>query len=157
MNEKRLVQTFLDIVRIDSPSEHEEKIGNYVFDFLAKLGFKPIKDNVGNIAVQTEGIGEPLFLGAHLDTVEPGRNIKPQIKDGIIKSDGTTILGADNKVAVAAILEVLKFLVNNKIKTRPLDIVFTLSEEADFGSAKLDYKKIEAKKGYIFAADVTCE
>lgn len=150
MDGKRLVRTFLDLVKIDSPSGHEEKVREFVLQFIQKLGLKTIQDARGNLIVKVDGVGEPLFLGAHLDTVEPGRNIKPYIKDGIIKSDGTTILGADNKVAVAAILEVLKFFFENKIKTKPLDVVFTLSEETDFGSAKLDYKKIDAKKGYIF-------
>lgn len=150
MDANRLTQTFLDLVRIDSPSGHEEKVREYVVEFVKKLGLESVQDKRGNLIVKVDGVGEPLFLGAHLDTVEPGRNIKPQIISGIIKSDGNTILGADNKVAVAAILEVLKHLIENKIQTRPLDVVFTLAEEEDFGSADLDYKKIKAKKGYIF-------
>lgn len=150
MDGKRLVQTFLDLVRIDSPSGYEEKVREYVSEFVKKLGLKPFQDKRGNLIVRVNGVGEPLLLGAHLDTVEPGRNVKPKIENGIIKSDGKTILGADNKVGVAAILEVLKFLVNNKIKTKPLDVVLTVEEEEEFGSIKLDYTKIRAKKGYIF-------
>lgn len=150
MQEDRLVQTFLDLVRIDSTSSHEEKVREYVSEFVKKLGLKPIQDARGNLIVKVDGVGEPLLLGAHLDTVEPGRNIKPQIKDGIIKSDGKTILGADNKVAVAVILEVLNLLAENRAQTRPLDVMFTLAEETEFGSSKLDYGKIKAKKGYIF-------
>jgi len=151
MDGKRLVRTFLDLVKIDSPSGHEEKVRKYVVQFVKKLGLKPIQDARGNLIVKVDGDGEPLLLGAHLDTVEPGRNIKPQIKDGIIRSSGDTILGADNKVAVAAILEVLKYLIENKLKISSIDIVFTLSEEsAEFGSSKLDYGKISAKKGYTF-------
>lgn len=150
MQEDRLVQTFLDLVRIDSPSGNEEKVRDYVSESVKKLGLKPIQDSRGNLIVKIDGVDEPLLLGAHLDTVEPGRNISPRIANGIIKSDGTTILGADNKVAVAAILEVLKLLAENRTQTRPLDVVFTLAEETEFGSDKLDYGKIEAKKGYIF-------
>lgn len=150
MQEDRLVQTFLDLVRIDSPSGNEEKVRDYVLESVKKLGLKPIQDTRGNLIVKVDGVGEPILLGAHLDTVEPGRNISPRIANGIIKSDGTTILGADNKVAVAAILEVLKLLAENRTQTRPLDVIFTLAEETEFGSRKLDYGKIEAKKGYIF-------
>lgn len=150
MDGKRLVQTFLDLVRIDSASGHEEKVREYVSEFIKRFGLKPIQDTRGNLIVKVNGVGEPLLLGAHLDTVEQGRNISPRIANGIIKSDGTTILGADNKVAVAVILEVLKFLAENKTQARPLDVVFTLAEETEFGSGKLDYRKIEAKKGYIF-------
>ena len=151
MQEDRLVQTFLDLIKIDSPSGHEEKVREYVVQFVEKLGLKAIQDARGNLIVKVDGLGEPLLLGAHLDTVEPGRNIKPQIKDGIIRSSGDTILGADNKAAIAAILEILKDFIKNKLQISSLDIVFTLSEEnGEFGSSKLDYEKISAKKGYIF-------
>lgn len=151
MQENRLVQTFLDLVKIDSPTGREEKVRGYVSHFIQKLGLKSFQDTRGNLIVKVDGIGETLLLGAHLDTVEPGRNIKPQVKDGIIRSSGKTILGADNKVAVAAMLEVLKSIAENKTKTKSLDIVFTLAEESgEFGSSKLDYSKVSAKKGYTF-------
>lgn len=151
MREDRLLQTFLDLVKIDSPSGHEEKVREYVSRFVQKLGLEPIQDARGNLIVKIDGVGEPILLGSHLDTVEPGKNIHPKIEDGIIKSDGTTILGADNKVAVAAILEVLKSVIESKTKTKPLDIIFTLAEESgEFGSTKLDYSKINAEEGYTF-------
>jgi tripeptide aminopeptidase len=150
MQEDRLTKTFLDLVKIDSPSGYEEDVRKYIIEFIGKLGLKPFQDKRGNLILKTDGIGESLLLGFHLDTVEPGRSIKPQIKDGIITSDRNTILGADNKVAIAAILEVLKYSLEKKILTKPLNIVFTLAEEAEFGSTELDYSKIEAKKGYIF-------
>lgn len=151
MDNNHLVGTFLELVQVDSPSGHEGKVREYVFNFLSNLGLKPIKDNYGNLIVKVKGIGEPLLLGSHLDTVEPGRNIKPRVKDGIIKSDGKTILGADNKVAVAVLLELLKNITKKKIKTKPLDVIFTRFEEAGtLGAVNLDYSKIRAKKGYIF-------
>lgn len=151
MDGKRLVRTFLGLVKIDSPSGHEEKVREYVVQFVEKLGLKTIQDARGNLIVKVDGVGEPILLGAHLDTVEPGSNIKPQIKDGIIKSSGDTILGADNKVAVAAILEVLKYSLESKLKTKRLDVVFTLSEESgEFGSSRLAYENISARRGYTF-------
>ncbi|MBI4096730.1 MAG: M20/M25/M40 family metallo-hydrolase [Candidatus Levybacteria bacterium] len=151
MQEDRLVRTFLDLVRIDSPTGQEEKVRDYVIKLVQKLGLNPIQDVRGNLIVKVDGVGEPLLLGAHLDTVEPGKNINPQITDGVIKSNGDTILGADNKAAVAAILEVLRSVLEDRAQTKPLDVVFTLAEESgEFGSTKLDYSKVNAKKGYTF-------
>lgn len=151
MQEDRLVQTFLDLVKIDSPTDCEQKVREYIIKFVERLGLKAIQDARGNLIVKVDGVGEPILLGAHLDTVEPGKDINPQISNGVIKSDGTTILGADNKVAVAAILEVLKSVIENKSKTKPLDVVLTVSEESgEYGSSKLDYSRLSAKKGYTF-------
>lgn len=151
MRADRLLQTFLDLVRIDSPTGYEEKVREYVLHFLQKLDLNPIQDARGNLILKINGVGEPLLLGVHLDTVEPGKNIKPQIVKGVVKSGGDTILGADNKVAVAGALEALMSIIENKIQTKPLSVVFTLSEETgEFGSTKLDYEKISAKKGYTF-------
>lgn len=146
-----LLKTFLELVKIDSPSGSEKKVRNYVFKFITGLGLKPILDHYGNLIVKIDGIGNPILLGAHLDTVEPGRNIQPKIKNGIIKSEGTTILGADNKVAVATILDALKQITNKNIKSKALEIVFTIGEEvADSGAMNLEYAKVFARQGYIF-------
>lgn len=147
----KLISIFLDLVKIYSPSGQEEKVIKYVFDYFKSLGLKPNIDNYGNLILRVLGEGTPLLLGAHLDTVEPGRNISPQIKDGIIRSNGNTILGADNKVAVAAIIEAISLVSKKKIQIRPLEIVFTRSEETgNFGAINLDFSKIKAKEGYTF-------
>lgn len=146
-----LLEIFLDLVKIDSPSRYEKEVRSYVFKFITRLGLKPVLDHYGNLIVKIYGIGRPILLGSHLDTVEPGRNIKPKIKNGIIKSDGTTILGVDNKVAVAALLEALKQITTKNIKSKALEIVFTIGEEVtDSGAMNLDYTKVFARQGYIF-------
>ena len=150
----KVVNTFLKIVQIDSPTGLEKDMSNEVKNFLDKLGLKPKIDNNGNVIVFMDGNEDlpPYMLNAHLDTVEPGKGIKPQIKNGWIVSSGDTILGADNKVGVAAILEAVSALANdNPQKRHPLEIVFTTSEESgNFGAAKLNYKNLKSKLGYSF-------
>lgn len=144
-----VVKLFLDLVRIDSPSGDEEKIAAFIVDFLAKLGIKADRDSYGNVIAQVENTGEPIIISCHMDTVEPGRSIKPIIENNIIKSDGTTILGADNKAWLAAILAGLENLTRQSINLRNLDLVFTRQEETqNGGSSHLDLKMIRGKRGF---------
>ncbi|MDP3917830.1 MAG: M20/M25/M40 family metallo-hydrolase [Candidatus Woesebacteria bacterium] len=151
-----VVNTFLKIVQIDSPTGFEQGMSKEVKNYLDKIGLKTKIDKNGNVIAFLEGNKklEPYMLNAHLDTVEPGRGIKPKIINGWIKSSGKTILGADNKTAVAAILETIRKIVSEKSdlqKRHPLEIVFTTSEESgNYGAAKLDYSKIKSKLGYSF-------
>ena len=148
VNKQRLVKTFLDLVKIDSPSGEEEKIAKEVAKRLKALGAKVEFDGYGNVIGKIPGKGEPILLNAHLDTVEPGRNIKPIIDKDRIKSDGTTVLGADPKAGVSIILETLSSLAEDKTSHIPLEIVFTRGEESGlFGALNLDYSKITAKRG----------
>jgi len=152
-----LVDTFMKIVQIDSPTFHEEKMAQEVFDRLRNIGLQPEIDKEGNVIVKLEGDSskETFMLNAHLDTVEPGRGIKPYIdNEGWIRSEDETILGADNKTAVAAILETVKKLTEEDgASYHPLEIVFTVSEESgNHGAHGLDYSKITARRGYIFDA-----
>lgn len=151
INKKRLIRTFLDLVKIDSPSGEEGKVAKEVAKRFEKLGGRVEFDGFGNLIAKFTGEGEPLLLNAHLDTVEPGRGIKPKIAGNIIKTDGSTILGADNKAGVALILEALTTAQEDKIKTLPLEILMTLGEEAGLlGALNLDYKRITAKQGVTF-------
>lgn len=151
MQENNLIKTFFDLVKIDSPSGFEDKIIEEVFKIFTNFKLKTIKDSYGNLIVKVPGEGLSLLFSAHVDTVEPGRGVIPYLKKGIIRSKGKTILGADNKVAIAAIIELIKFLVEKKCSHRSLELVFTKSEEAgNFGAINLDYNKILAKEGYVF-------
>lgn len=146
----KIVDTFIELVKIDSTTGNEYKIANYIREKLEEIGIVSKIDINGNLIFEVEGDNnkERIFLNAHMDTVEPGKNIKVVIENGIIKSDGKTILGADNKAALAAILETIKEINERKIKTNhPLDIVFTVCEESEnLGAINLDYSKIKAKK-----------
>lgn len=152
MKRQRLIDTFCEIVQIDSPTGHEGKMAQYVFERLKKINFEITKDNYGNIIASNGRSGQSLLLTAHLDTVEPGRGIVPTVENGIIKSSGNTILGADNKAAVAVILEVAQIIIEEKLDIG-LEVVFTLSEEiGNYGAVNLDYSLIKSKFGYAFDA-----
>lgn len=151
VNKKRLIEIFLNLVKIDSPTGEEEKVARYVLGILKSMKINCFKDKFNNVVARMPGSGEPILLAAHLDTVEPGRKISPIVKNGKIISDGKTILGADNKVAVAAIIEAIAVIKESGIITRPIDIVFTSAEESgNYGAIYLDYSKIEAREGYCF-------
>jgi len=141
---------FFELVKIDSPTGYEDVVAKFVYDFLCDLGYKPKIINK-NVFCAVSGNGEPIFLNAHLDTVEPGRNIKPSLKDGKIVSDGKTILGADNKVAVAALLSAFKKAKDEKRDVRSIELLFTASEEVgNYGAIEFDKSKLKSTVGFIF-------
>jgi len=108
-------------------------------------------DNYGNVVAKIPGQGEPFILNAHLDTVEPGRGIKPIVKGDIIKTDETTILGGDDKAGVTAILEALTSIVEAGAEHLPIEVILTLGEEVgSLGAKNLDYSLISAKRGVAF-------
>jgi tripeptide aminopeptidase len=151
INQERLIKTFMELVQIDSPSGEETAMAQHVSGVLEKLGAKVDVDEYGNVIGKFEGVGEAIMINSHLDTVEPGRGIKPKIDGEKIVSDGTTILGGDAKAGVAAILEALTSLRESGAKHVPIEVVFTLSEEIGLlGAVHLDYSKITAKHGVTF-------
>ncbi|GAB4218937.1 MAG: tripeptidase T [Candidatus Microgenomates bacterium] len=144
-----LINLFTTICQIDSPTGEEQKMVDFVFNYLKKLNIFVKKDSFGNIYARI-GNNPKVFLSAHLDTVEPGRGIKPKINKDYITSDGTTILGADNKVAVATILQATKEIIKEN-KNISFEIIFTLSEEiGNYGAINFDYKLLQSKIGFCF-------
>ena len=154
INENRLVQTFLDLVAIDSPSGQEEAISKDLARRCAELGGAVEQDEHWNlIARWPQGQGDWLLLSAHMDTVGKDIGIKPVIRDGVIYSDGTTILGGDDKSGVAAILEVIRSLHEAGLGHPPLEVVISVSEEVGLRGAKLlDKSKLTARRGYVLDA-----
>lgn len=150
IDENRLVNTFLDLIKIDSPSDEEEEVAQYVTPILTNLGFKVERDSHGNLIASEDG-DNPLMLSAHMDTVEPGRNIQPSIQGDKIVTDGTTILGGDCKAGMAAILEGLTSLNSNSIDRKPVQVVFTRGEEIGLvGATNLDYSMLKASQAVVF-------
>lgn len=141
-----VIDLFTHIVTIDSPSGSESRMRRFLYSWLKSQGFAAKKDRVGNLYARNEVAGSPLLLSAHMDTVKPGIGIKPVIAEGIIKSDGTTILGADNKTAVAAIMTAVEGAGN----TKPLELLFTVKEETGGGVELFPFEWLTAKKGVIF-------
>ncbi len=161
LNEKRLLDTFLELVQIDSESFNEAKIQKVLVAKLKKLGCTVYVDKAGkkfntnaegNIIATLKGklSQKPFVLSAHMDTVCPGVGVKPCVKKDRVTSDGTTILGADDKAGIAIILETLHVLKELKGNHPSVQVIFTLCEERAITGAKyLDYSKIKGTDGLI--------
>jgi tripeptide aminopeptidase len=135
MDNTRLLQTFLALVQIDSPSGQETAIAAELYDRLRALDVDVHIDPAGNVLGRWDGSDTPLLLSAHMDTVAPGVGIRPVVQDGVIRSDGTTILGSDDKSGIAVILEALTAL--REQGHRPsIEIAFTVREETGLLGAK---------------------
>src|ERR1700694_5518286 len=111
MSLDQLAQTLIELVGIPSTSWHEERIRSRLEQKLATLGLATQIDTVGNLIGTLPGEGKPLMLNAHMDRVPPGLGHQPILRDGILYSDGSTNLGADDAAGTAIILEVLARLV----------------------------------------------
>lgn len=165
INAERTVNEFLELVRVDSVSGQERKIADLLKERLKSMGLEVREDDAGkklntssgNIIGRLPGTvsgGAPLLLCAHMDTVEPGSGVVPVLENGIIKSSGDTILGADDKAGITAILEVLRVIIGNKIPHGGIEVVFTVWEEGGLlGAKNLDFSRITAKIGFVLDCD----
>jgi tripeptide aminopeptidase len=164
VNEKRLVSEFMELVKIDSVTRSEGNVAKVIKEILEGLGAEVYVDNAGekvgsntgNIIAKIKGkLEKPTILfSAHMDTVVPGEGINPIIKDGVIYSERDTILGADDKAGIAAIIEGIRVLKENNIPHGDIEILFTIAEEGGlFGVKNLEYKKLEAQLGYVLDSD----
>lgn len=150
INQTRLVETFLELVRIDSPSGQEAEIGRHLAARLQALGLETEFDEIGNLTGRLNGRGQWLLLSAHMDTVGADTGIQPVIRDGVIYSAGDTILGGDDKSGVAAILEVLQVVREQGLAHPPLEVVISVGEELGlFGARNLDVSRLRARQGII--------
>ncbi len=160
INSQRLATRFQELVEIDSLSRQElnvaQKIEKILTDQGAVVFYDNAKDltggNCSNLVAKFKGSVDaaPLFLSGHMDTVGPGENIKIRFDDGVFTSDGTTILGADDKSAIAIILEVMDVILENRLDYPPVEIIFTVCEEVGLLGAKhFDYSLMDSKFGYI--------
>ena len=148
---QRLIDTLVDLISIDSPSGEEDAIDAAVSARLAALGLAVEHDAYGNIVARLEGAGEPLLLSAHLDTVEPGRGIKPQLDGDTLRSDGTTILGGDCKAGLAIVLEALACVAESGGPRRAVEVAFSRHEEGGLvGVRHMDFGLLTAKTGIVF-------
>ena len=149
----RLISTFLELVAIDSPTGHEEEIGRVLEGKFTALGCSTTKDEIGNIVAVYPGTRDGTVLVAtHMDTAGTDRGITPVIGgDGIIRSDGTTILGADDKSGIAGCLELLTLLQADPHIAHPtIEFVITVGEESGLvGSRQMDVSALNATHGFV--------
>jgi len=159
INEKRLIKTFTDLVKISSPSWKEKEVMDYIIKRLKALniGYKKYKcDESFNLLAGVKGNShrESILLSAHMDTVVPCENIKPLIDGKKIKSDGNTILGSDDKAAIAMFLEAMEVLKENSMTHGPIEMLLSCAEEIGlYGIKNFDTSHIKSKLAFVFDSD----
>jgi tripeptide aminopeptidase len=160
INSQRLAERFTMLAQIDSESRHEAQVAEKIEKILAGMGatvrYDSAKEKTGgdcsNLVAKFAGNRPvpPLFLSGHMDTVVPGKGVRVAFENGVFTSDGTTILGSDDKSAIAIILEVMDVVKENNLPCPPVELVFTVCEEIGLLGAKyFDLSLIDAKFGYI--------
>lgn len=155
--DKELVNLFLELIKIDATSGKEFPVAQFITNYVKALGFDVHIDgvatrsggNTGNVIVPINGGGDFLLM-AHMDTPSSTNGVKPQLLDDRITSDGTTILGVDDRGGVSAILYALKRAVDNKQTIRPCTLLFTVCEETTLAGSLYYQPTPEMKYGFAF-------
>ena len=165
INENRLLEEFLALVQIDSETKHEAEIAKILKQKFVDLGLDVYEDQTmeqtghgaGNLICTLKGTNPrstPIYFTSHMDTVVPGKGVKPSIENGYVVTDGTTILGSDDKAGIAAIFEAIRVLKENNIEHGDLQFIITVGEESGLVGAKaLDSSKIHAEFGFALDSD----
>lgn len=152
---ERMVRQFMDMVRIDSESGNEARFMQYLLGEVGKVGGQAALDDYGNLIASFPAKGcsatEPILLSCHGDTVKPGIGIEPVIgDDGIIRSKGDTILGADDKAGIAEVLEALRVAPVRP----PIEFAVSRQEEVGLlGVKELDFSRIKSRRGFLMDND----
>ncbi len=153
MNTERMIESFIEMIKIHSPSKKEGEFAKYMIAKLENLGAKIYLDqgylkyggDAPPIIAKFPGDiqGEGVTLAAHMDVIEPNKGVNPIIEGNIIKTDGKTTLGGDDKGGVASILEVLTVIKEEKISHKDIFVVLTPCEETGMLGAKhLDWSQV---------------
>ena len=151
---ERMIKQFMDMVQIDSESGNEARFIDYLVGEFKKLGAEVSKDSYGNLIAKLYAKNckgkDTVLLSCHADTVKPGKGIEPVLKDGVIRSKGDTILGADDKAGIAELLEALRIA---EIYP-PIEVAISRQEEVGIiGVKNLDFNRLKAKKGFLLDND----
>jgi len=162
VNRERLIEEFIELVQINSLSRDERRMADALTERLTALGLQVVEDtagekvggNAGNLICTLPGDpSKPSILfTCHMDTVAPGLNIKPIRLDDRITSDGTTILGADDKAGVAGLLEMVRVLKEQNLNHGTIVLFLTMGEESGLlGSRHADWDKVpQVDMGFAF-------
>ncbi|MGF3103566.1 tripeptidase T [Rossellomorea aquimaris] len=166
INHERLLNEFLELVQIDSETKEEAEIAKVLKQKFSDLGVEVFEDDTmgetghgaGNLICTLKGNKEgvdTIYFTSHMDTVVPAKGVKPTLKDdGYIYSDGTTILGADDKAGLATMLESVRVLKENNISHGDIQFIITVGEESGLVGAKaLDSTLVKAKYGFALDSD----
>ncbi|WP_102263511.1 tripeptidase T [Mesobacillus jeotgali] len=165
INNERLLNEFLELVQIDSETKYETEIARVLKKKFEDLGVEVFEDDTtaqtghgaGNLICTLQGTKEgvdTIYFTSHMDTVIPAKGVKPSIKDGYVVTDGTTILGADDKTGLAVMLETVRVLKEQSIPHGTIQFIITVGEESGLVGAKaLDSSLVKAKYGYALDSD----
>jgi tripeptide aminopeptidase len=156
-----VVSLFTELAALPSPPGNERAVADVVAAYMRDVGLDVSEDdagseigsNAGNLYARIEATeaGTPLFFCAHLDTVPPEAGIEPVLEDGVIRNAAGTILGADNKSAVAVMLEGARRILSENRPHAGVELLFTPMEEVGlYGAAAFDHKRLDARIGYVY-------
>lgn len=152
-----LAELFLDLIRIDAVSGKEKPVADYIRLLTASLGFPAEEDgaatlsggNSGNIIVPIHGGGDFLLM-AHMDTPRSTKGVQPQLLSDRITSDGTTILGVDDRGGISAILWALKQAVKQEKTIKPCTLLFSVCEETTLAGSMFYQPSAQMTHGFVF-------
>lgn len=158
LRKEKLLDIFLDLVKIPSPSLSEDKVIDWILDFCNKNNIHCELDEYKNVVIKVEARNSkksPILLSAHMDVVGDFSRVNVQIEDDLIKTDGKRTLGADNKAGVAcALFLALELSQSTDIDHGGLEIVFTRDEEHGMSGIKhADFSKLQSKYVLVLDAD----
>lgn len=159
VNRERITALLMDLCATDSGSKNERLMADKLKPLLQELGFTVHEDdagskvggNAGNLYGRLKGTnpGEPLLFSAHMDRVTPGLGVKPRLENGVIYSDGTTILGADDAAGLAAVLEAVQVLKERNLPHPTIEVGFTIGEEVGLlGARHLNFSWFTSRLGF---------
>src|ERR687894_716998 len=165
INQERVKNLLLEFVQIDSHSRKEREIAERIKKYCEEMGAQveiddagsAVGGNSGNVIARFPGTipdAETIMMSAHMDTVVPGEGVKPIVDGDVIRTDGTTVLGGDDKSGCAVIIEAIRCLQEQNIPHAPIEAVFSICEEVGLLGAKhVDTSKIRSKYGVVFDSD----
>ncbi len=161
VNKERLVELFLEMISVNTPAKQEKVLVDIIQPKLESMGLSCVRDvahlvtggDCGNLIATLPGNVEgapPIFFSSHFDTVEATPDIKIIVEDGVIKSDGTTILGADDKGGMSPIIEGIHTIIEQNIPHGDIQLLLTVSEEIGLlGARYIDQGLIRARMGFV--------
>jgi tripeptide aminopeptidase len=156
-----VLDLFVELAALPTPPGEERAAADVVLRYLNDLGLSPDEDDcgpsigstMGNVYAHIEPTapGTPLFFCAHLDTVPPAGPLEPVVDEGVVRNAGGTILGADNKSAVAAMLEGTRRVLAESRPHAGIELLFTPMEEVGLiGAYAFDQSRLHADLGYVY-------
>ena len=165
----RLKEEFIELASIASPSRREGAVARRLEAILKGMGAsvevdgagEQVGGNTGNLLARFPGNtpgAPPFFLSGHMDTVGPADAIHPVVEGDVVRTDGTSVLGGDDKAGVVAILEAIRTLRERSIPHGDIEVVLTICEEYGLLGAKhFDTGRLRARRGLVLDVDGVCE